>query len=440
MTMGHGSQSWHWGLCLVMWLTPGALSAECQSARETNRADQKGVADLVNLLMDKDSHVRANAAQALASYGHQAKAAVPALVSALEDPDDVVRQNAIAALENCGPVAVPALIKALGSPRAGTRRLAALVLDRMGPQAAPALPALEKALLDKDPKVRGQVVDALSSIDDEAVIPVLIDLLTHEADDMVRERTIAAFLNFGPKAKAAVPVLINVMKTELLKESGRDLGRQAGFALAFIGAEATPALVQVLNDPKSSGVVRSTVLHYLEHMARIRGPEATKVAIPTLVAVLKEKDEALRWQAVAVLGSMGPTAKAALTEVARLVNEGSAFERVLASVALYRIDPTNKLTVPVLIVALEGKEDRVRRRAAWALGELGPNAADAVTPLIKALKDKDVEVRMHAASSLGAIGASARPAVVALLQATQDENPSVRRAAAQALERLQDKP
>ena len=75
--------------------------------------------------------------------------AVPALVVALNDPQDNVRQSAVDALGMIGPdaaPAVPALVAVLNDPEDKVGWIAASALGKIGPDAAPAVPALVAAL------------------------------------------------------------------------------------------------------------------------------------------------------------------------------------------------------------------------------------------------------------------------------------------------------
>lgn len=85
------------------------------------------------------------------------RAALPALIAALQDADGSVRGWSAQAIGAIGPdaaQAVPALVKLLGNTDDGSRISACIALDGIGPAARAALPALEKALSDPSADVR----------------------------------------------------------------------------------------------------------------------------------------------------------------------------------------------------------------------------------------------------------------------------------------------
>jgi HEAT repeat protein len=85
------------------------------------------------------------------------RAALPALITALQDSDGNVRAWSAQAIGEIGPDAaraVPALIALLRSEDEGSRNSACIALYGIGPAAKEALPALQKALSDPSPDVR----------------------------------------------------------------------------------------------------------------------------------------------------------------------------------------------------------------------------------------------------------------------------------------------
>ena len=82
------------------------------------------------------SRLSAEAAAALGLLGPQARAAIPALVQVLGDPDELARANAAEAIERiepANPTALPALLRAMNDPSGRVRYAANEALVEAGP-------------------------------------------------------------------------------------------------------------------------------------------------------------------------------------------------------------------------------------------------------------------------------------------------------------------
>jgi len=205
---------------------------------------------------------RQAATEALSWCSKDTVGVVPALVTALYDEDEPLRQKATVglqrlrltparaaqiccqqlnacslaqtALRKSGALAVPPLIAALRDKDAVLRDNAAKTLGAIGEVAAPAAPALAAALKDKDRAVRLSSAKAFWNITKQAdtVVPVLVSLLngkgvspadTGEARRTFLQTVIEALCRIGPLAKNAAPTLVALMKDEnrSISESAR---------------------------------------------------------------------------------------------------------------------------------------------------------------------------------------------------------------------------
>jgi HEAT repeat protein len=129
---------------------------------------------LITSLHDPDREVRYQAAFGLSSFafmGGDAKAAVPALMEALQDSYMGARCGAAQALGHIhsepGTV-VPALIKSLRDPDAFVRAHVAAALGEFGTNGKPAFGSLAELLHDDNLNARNAAFTALRSIDSEA--------------------------------------------------------------------------------------------------------------------------------------------------------------------------------------------------------------------------------------------------------------------------------
>ena len=168
---------------------------------------------------------RRKAVEALRKIG--SAEAVPALIRALADKDEV-RRLAAFALGTIGQAAIPALIERLKDKTSG-RAGAAHALTQIGPAAKAAVPALVGVLKDVDTFASRAASGALVRIGLPAV-PALIETLKDE-DKTVRMYAASAIGEIGPVAEAAVPVL-----AEALKDDDQGVRTTAAYALGHIGS------------------------------------------------------------------------------------------------------------------------------------------------------------------------------------------------------------
>ena len=113
------------------------------------------------------------ACQASAAPSFEERELIAVLIETLDDPDGEVRQNIAVAISRMGDLAVPALIEALGDEKPQRRAGAAVALGQIRPEARSAIPALLKAVKDKDEVVRRQASYALSRIVGRDSVPVI---------------------------------------------------------------------------------------------------------------------------------------------------------------------------------------------------------------------------------------------------------------------------
>src|SRR5947209_2461138 len=128
-------------------------------------ADDDLVNEKVRVLQDRKAANRAQAARELGALGPKAKAAIPALIDALDDDKDVTREAVLTLIE-IGPDAVQPLVAALAGTSDKRAIGAAKVLEQLRDKAVPAVQGLIKALDSKSADVRIAALDALAAIGD----------------------------------------------------------------------------------------------------------------------------------------------------------------------------------------------------------------------------------------------------------------------------------
>jgi hypothetical protein len=205
--------------------------------RLTEALEQQGVtARLLQRIRSRPAWRRAQAADMLGRLRLQA--AVPALVSALDDPSEDVRTVAarsLAAIRD--PAAVPALARALADPSRWTLSLVAENLMAMGPSAVP--PLLE-LLAGDEHNVRVAAIQILGEIRDPAATQALIGVLD-ESDLNLRAQAAAALGKLGgPDAERALLAALDDPQWQVRAQAAKALGRVAHPATAADLAMAMP--------------------------------------------------------------------------------------------------------------------------------------------------------------------------------------------------------
>jgi HEAT repeat protein len=181
-----------------------------------------------------------------------------------------------------------------------------------------------------------------------ALVPILISLLK-DPDRDVRMRVVTALGNFGAQARQALPVLRAALKEAASKDSDES-----------VRGHALRAVLQVGPEPASD--------------------------IPALINALQSELEIVRFHAAATLGDLGRSARAAVPALIHAASwDEDAAVRVVAAVALWKIDQNGPLAVSTLVKALDGDNELVCWIAADNLREMGPEAAEAIPALRRAL-------------------------------------------------------
>lgn len=248
-------------------LVHGRPVSEWLIAIQSSKADERREAALA---LGECPSIQGKADAARADYA----TVFGALAGALDDPEPFVRKCAASSLlmiprDNLVVQDRPSVAQLntyLGDSQALVRRFAARAVGRIGEPAAAAVPVLTERLQDTDDSVREEAARALGKI--------------------------------GPKAQSAVPALLDRLKNdddievrELAAKGMRLIGWEA---FEGRGEDVVTGLRQALKDTESP--VRA---HAVQSLGQF-GAHA-KAAIPDLLVVWKEKDEAIRALAATAL-------------------------------------------------------------------------------------------------------------------------------------------
>ncbi len=242
-------------------------------------------------------------------------------------------------------------------------------------------------LSSDDVAVRRSAAESLSRIKplDEAAIPALVKAL----DDRELNPYIAwALNNAGPKAGEAVkPRLLSVLRAKKMSSAERNV-------IHSLHAAALPALRELLTD--------ADVGHRMKALGilRIMGPSASAAA-PDVKLALAEPQREVRLGAAACYWAITGNTKDTIPVLISGLQApmGQSAHWCEAARTLGEIGPPAKEAVPLLVDMLKGTREttkglkvyigppmpwfHVRTEAAIALGRIGPDAKAAVPALIR---------------------------------------------------------
>ncbi len=383
---------------------------------------------LLRALDDSDKQVWANAFAAIAAIGPDAAEAVPKLVDSFDSrKDSSFRQRdkaqkvmrAAHALSRIGEAARPALIEALTANDTGLRLGAAKALGGMAGSAREAIPALIENLGHSDEELRSEVVETLGLIGADAVAPLEKSIASSDAK--VRGGSARALAVIGPAALQAGAALLAQLKGE--KEP--DVRAAILGALPRVGLpqeKVVPPLAQAFRDGDER--IRSAALNGL-----LLVRPAEKSAVPAVAAMLGDSDAAVAKRAALALGRFGSAAKSAVPALVDAVERGGPL-RAEGAAALTEI---GRFAVPVILKRTEALAAASLNREHWAIKLLAGIGAAGIPELEKALSSPSASVRVAALGTLNELCEQSREARPAVLKLTGDSDAFVRATALSAL-------
>ena len=272
------------------------------------------------------------------------------------------------------------------------------------------------------------VCASLFALADEPPSPAQLAEQLAASDVNTRREAAYQLARLGPRAKEALPALINA-----LDDSDKQVWSNAIGAIASLGPEAQEAIPRLLdhlgtrNSRAQRPRERSQVLFRSAFaLSRIGAP-----AIPQLISALSADDPALREGAARALGGIGSGAHEAVPALVDNLGHDDAAVRREAVDALGNIGLPAKTK---LLAAVAGERAKIRAGALMALGQIGKPAADAAPILFDRLpQERDPDVRAALLTALSRLGAEPNLLVPVLIGGLKEENEQVRTAAVNGL-------
>ena len=275
-------------------------------------------------------------------------------------------------------------------------------------------------LYDPDPRVRANAIEALEHIGSEEAFPMIINSLSDD-DNRIRANAVKALKHCGA-------VNVHEILLRMLKSDEVWMRDSATYALGAMAREADlPLLLDALRDPESS--VRQRARNGLELLAR-RGNDKARQAlhgsnvsaepdrlaprvwtqlaelmeVPNVKSRLESSDPAVRLEELRRLISLKDTSR--LDEIKRVaLLDEDAFIRTVAVSGLGALG--SPLAIEALRSLVTSSNDRVRANSVEALGALiakldkdSPQFIAAKQDIRKCLSDKSGRCRANAIIAL----------------------------------------
>jgi vesicle coat complex subunit len=208
-----------------------------------------------------DVQTRRRACAMLGSLGPVAKPAVPGLIEALDDQDELIRMHAVGALGEIGiPSAqvIPALAKALRDPSRTVRHRALSQFAFSLPPTESVMPHLKELTGDKDPGIATLAKSALNSPHRQARDRIAVHVTMLQMGN-ASDYTLRQLAQLGPEAAGAVQAVIPLLTHS--RPLHRYLAAEVLGAVGPGAKEAVPALTAALQD--GDAVVRESAAEAL---------------------------------------------------------------------------------------------------------------------------------------------------------------------------------
>jgi HEAT repeat protein len=341
------------------------------------------------------SQMRQNALLALRDFGAEAEPALPAVLEAATQDSDALNRSfalqAAVAIDANHPAVLALLQQRLRSPDAGAHAsaLAAIYTAGTFPRSLTNTIALDTG--DTNHLFFNELV-ALGALQQE-VGPFVPRILPFFADTSTRGNALAALRRAGTNGAAAVPALIHCLQD--LEPRTTAVAAEALMEIGPAALEAVPALEAAMRRGDRVPRVISAAAR-----RRITGDPVPSASV--ILAALQDEDDDSCWSlfpgdfglqnygfnsrmtVIWFTGELGPTAHEALPVLARMMEKGPDWQRVVAARSVWKVGGLPEPSLPVLQSCLASNDENVRTLACHIVGEIGSPAAGLLADLKKA--------------------------------------------------------
>ena len=286
------------------------------------------VTGLLRGIRHPNAAARIRAARGFSKLANPSAEAFPLLLSAVNDPEQGVREASVQALSAYGQAALPTLAEFLNHPDKYVRRNAVWAIGKFGPAARFAISPLCNALRDADPRTAAGAAQALGCMGSvaEPAVPALIEAM--RGTNVVLCRLASKALS-----QIGVPALEPLMAN--LRHHDPFVRAEVALALGWMGPlarEAVSELVQLIEAYRPKVAAGRSVAY--------RSPDRSGTSTPPAPpAIPQTSEETARVNGIQALGRIGPDAASALQLLREIAEMEPEPYRGAAASAIREIDP-----------------------------------------------------------------------------------------------------
>ena len=389
---------------------------------ELCEGETKDLGELIKRVEDPEAPIfmKILAAEAIGEMGEEAASAITILSESLHSDDEVLLEKVAEALGKIGKptaVAVAALNKVAMSQNLLVHEAAINALEAMGEKTNALKANYLDGAEDLDDSVRKSSIEALGKIDQDSEIKQKILAAAKDSSAEVREKAIEAIGRQETNSEEEILLLIAA-----LRDDDPSVRLEASISLGTKGKAALPHLVELLKTVQDP-MIQYFAIEAIGHM----GEDALD-AVHILMKHIQEFTGVTRCSAVMAVGNIltereekDPESIKFLLAIA--LKDSEDYVREAASSALAKFGANLEVVLPVLVKGLHRGTLDVRKNVAQIVGFMG-EAADSIAPhILRALNDKYEDVRNFAAISLVKVkGKKAKEAIPILVKVIHPEN------------------
>lgn len=394
-------------------------------------------------LEDSETSVREMSASALEAFtqnfAKDGEEAIPSLLKALKDPSKNVRHWCVEALGYAGQSSPSCFMPLLRATEDKDRDVSRKAQDRLLKMTLPLevlFPLLLDTLKDPNPKIRYLIAKLIYRYRNtkhcQEMLPQFMNSIK-DSDRNVRDYILATSKAMGPRAEAAIPVLVQSLRDPKSKNTISSLLS----VLDNVGQNSP-----LIYEPLFEVIAKQTGAPV--HSARsalFRSKCPLKQSLPLMVKALKAPSILVRQTALELMESHRLNAKSAVPQILEMLKSPKNEEisqNILRTLTF--VGNTSPVAAKTVLELLQKPHDKKFwglvgflkkvKREALVEGEKPPVL---LKTLIQLLNDKLGVVRSSVAEVLALIGAPAKGAIPALINTLRDEVDTVRAAARNAL-------